>query len=130
LPVASSRQRKDFREEGMRLWRMVAAALLLCGMVGSAAAQTPVRITWYSDGNEGEVLLDLLKRFEAQNADIKVTVDQVPYKAISETLPVQLASGQGPDIARVTDFGGVARYALDLTPYLKDAGYWRKNFGP
>jgi alpha-1,4-digalacturonate transport system substrate-binding protein len=114
----------------MRLSRLIAAALLLCGMVGSAAAQTPVRITWYSDGNEGEVLLDLLKRFEAQNSDIKVTVDQVPYKAISETLPVQLASGQGPDIARVTDFGGVARYALDLTPYLKDPEYWRKNFGP
>lgn len=97
---------------------------------GLAQAQTTVRIAWYSDGNEGEVVSDLLKRFEAQNKDIKVVLDQVPYKAITENLPVQLASGQGPDIARVVDLGGIARYALDLRPHLKDAGYWEKNFGP
>ena len=97
---------------------------------GLAQAQTTVRIAWYSDGNEGEVVSDLLKRFEAQNKDIKVVLDQVPYTAITENLPVQLASGQGPDIARVVDLGGIARYALDLRPHLKDAGYWEKNFGP
>ncbi|MDP3408808.1 ABC transporter substrate-binding protein [Bosea sp. (in: a-proteobacteria)] len=97
---------------------------------GVVQAQTTVRIAWYSDGVEGEVVSDLLKRFEAQNKDIKVVLDQVPYKAITENLPVQLASGQGPDIARVVDLGGIARYALDLRPYLKDAGYWEKNFGP
>ena len=110
----------------------ISALALTAGlMAGSAAfAQTTVRIAWYSDGNEGEVLTDLLKRFETQNKDIKVVLDQVPYKAITENLPVQLASGQGPDIARVVDLGGIARYALDLRPYLKDAGYWEKNFGP
>lgn len=108
------------------------AGLAMGGFVASdsAQAQTTVRIAWYSDGNEGEVLTDLLKRFEAQNKDIKVVLDQVPYKAITENLPVQLASGQGPDIARVVDLGGVARYALDLRPHLKDAAYWEKNFGP
>ena len=73
------------------------AGLVMGGFVasGSAQAQTTIRIAWYSDGNEGEVLTDLLKRFEAQNKDIKVVLDQVPYKAITENLPVQLASGQG-----------------------------------
>lgn len=105
---------------------------LSAGLLASstAFAQTTVRIAWYSDGNEGEVVSDLLKRFEAQNKDIKVVLDQVPYKAITENLPVQLASGQGPDIARVVDLGGIARYALDLRPHLKDAAYWEKNFGP
>jgi alpha-1,4-digalacturonate transport system substrate-binding protein len=105
----------------------LSAALLASS---TAFAQTTVRIAWYSDGNEGEVVSDLLKRFEADNKDIKVVLDQVPYKAITETLPVQLASGQGPDIARVVDLGGIARYALDLRPHLKDAAYWEKNFGP
>ena len=110
----------------------ISALALTAGLVmgGIAQAQTTVRIAWYSDGNEGEVVSDLLKRFEAQNKDIKVVLDQVPYKAITENLPVQLASGQGPDIARVVDLGGIARYALDLRPYLKDAAYWDKNFGP
>jgi alpha-1,4-digalacturonate transport system substrate-binding protein len=107
-----------------------AVSLSLVSLSPSATAQTQLRMTWYSDGNEGEVITDLLKRFEAKNPDIKVTVDQVPFKAINETLPVQLAAGEGPDMARVVDLGGVARYTLDLRPYLKDAAYWEKNFGP
>ncbi|AOO82358.1 ABC transporter substrate-binding protein [Bosea vaviloviae] len=114
----------------MRAW--VSALAVVTGLlaVDVAQAQTTVRMSWYSDGNEGEVVADLLKRFEAQNKDIKIVLDQVPYKAINENLPVQLASGQGPDIARVVDLGGIARYALDLRPYLKDAAYWDANFGP
>lgn len=98
--------------------------------VRAAEAQTTLRMTWYSDGNEGEVVADLLRRFEDKNKDIHVVLDQVPYKAINENLPVQLASGQGPDIARVSDLGGLARYMLDLRPYLKDAAYWEANYGP
>ena len=48
-----------------------------------------------------------------------------------ETLPVQLAAGEGPDIARVTDLGGLNKYYLDLTPQLgARAKYWEDNFGP
>ena len=48
-----------------------------------------------------------------------------------DTLPVQLAAGEGPDIARVTDLGGLNKYYLDLTPQLgARAKYWEDNFGP
>jgi alpha-1,4-digalacturonate transport system substrate-binding protein len=116
----------------MRWTRVLAVTVLGLGLgfSGAVRAETSVRIAWYSDGNEGEVLLDLLKRFEVKNPDVKVVVDQMPFKAISETIPVQLASGQGPDMVRTTDFGGIARYLLDLRPYLADPGYWEKNFGP
>jgi alpha-1,4-digalacturonate transport system substrate-binding protein len=109
---------------------VAAMSVPLVSMAPFALAQTQLRMTWYSDGNEGEVMTDIVKRFEAKNPDIKVTIDQVPFKAINETLPVQLAAGEGPDMARVVDLGGVARYMLDLRPYLKDAAYWEKNFGP
>lgn len=79
-----------------------------------AFAQTTLRMAWYSDGNEGEVMQDLLARFEKANPDIKVVLDQVPFKAINENLPVQLAAGEGPDIAPVVDLGGVAKFMLDL----------------
>ncbi|MBL8587107.1 MAG: extracellular solute-binding protein [Methylobacteriaceae bacterium] len=95
-----------------------------------ALAQTTLRFTWYSDGVEGEVMQDLLKRFEAKNPDVKVVLDTVPFKAINENLPVQLAAGQGPDLARVVDLGGVSPFMLDLRPHLKDAAYWTDNFGP
>ena len=32
------------------------------------------------------------------------------------TLPIQLAAGEGPDIARVTDLGGLNKYYADITP--------------
>ena len=109
---------------------MLGGALALSLMGFGANAQTTLRMTWYSDGNEGEVMADLLKRFEEKNKDIKIVLDQVPFKAINETLPVQLASGQGPDIARITDMGGLSGYMLDMRPYLKDPAAWEKNYGP
>ena len=105
-------------------------AIVLALMASSANAQTELRMTWYNDGNEGEVMQSILDRFEEANPDISVTLDVVPYKAILESLPVQLASGQGPDLARVTDLGGLSKYYLDLTPYISNPDYWRQNFGP
>jgi len=109
---------------------LVLGLALGLGVAQAASAQTTLRMTWYSDGNEGEVMADLLKRFESKNPDIKVVLDEVPFKAINETLPVQLASGQGPDMARVADLGGLARYMMDLRPYLKNAATWEANYGP
>ena len=88
-----------------------------------------VRIMWYSDGVEGEVIEDLLSRFEAENPDIDVILDNVAYQVIQEQLPIQLASGQGPDIARVTNLKEQAQHWLDLRPYLSDPAYWEENFG-
>lgn len=84
---------------------------------------------WYSDGNEGAVIADLLDRFMAENPDIRVVLDQVAYQVIKEQLPVQLAAGEGPDIARMTDIKALAGHYLDLTPYLADPDYWRTNYG-
>jgi alpha-1,4-digalacturonate transport system substrate-binding protein len=104
-----------------------AAAALLLG-AGSAGAATELRYTCYEDGNECQVMQELLDRFEADNLDITVVVDVVPYKAILESLPVQLAAGEGPDLARVTDLGGLSKHYLDLAPYV-DRTYWEENFG-
>jgi alpha-1,4-digalacturonate transport system substrate-binding protein len=87
-----------------------------------------IRFMCYSDGNECEVYDDVLTRFEADNPGIDVIVDVVPYQAILENLPVQLAAGTGPDMAKVTDLGGLNEYYLDLTPHV-DADYWQASFG-
>lgn len=112
------------------LTKRLAFGLAIGAMASTAWAETELRMTWYNDGIEGEVMQGLLDKFEAANPDISVTLDVVPYKSILESLPVQLASGQGPDLARVTDLGGLSQYYLDITPYVADADYWRANFGP
>lgn len=114
----------------IRHFRVLLGAAAMGMMASSALAETELRITWYNDGNEGEVMRGILDRYEAANPDVKVTLDVVPYKAILESLPVQLAAGEGPDLARVTDLGGLSEHYLDLTPYISDPAYWEANFGP
>jgi alpha-1,4-digalacturonate transport system substrate-binding protein len=109
---------------------LIVALALPTFAITTAQEAVELRMTWYSDGNEGEVMRDLLDRFEADNPDIKVVMDQVAYQTILENLPLQLEAGEGPDIARVTDLGGLSPYYLDLTPYIQDPAYWEENFGP
>jgi len=107
---------------------ILTVAATVAGLGAVAAAAQEVRFMCYSDGNECEVYDDLANRFEADNPGIDVVVDVVPYQAITENLPVQLAAGTGPDLAKVTDLGGLNEYYLDLTPYV-DAAYWDASFG-
>jgi alpha-1,4-digalacturonate transport system substrate-binding protein len=105
------------------------AALAAFATLPLAAQAADIRVMCYQDGVECEVTAAIAKRFEAQNPGTKVIIDTVPYKTIVEQLPVQLAAGQGPDIARVTDLGGLSKYYLDVRPHLKNAAYMEANFG-
>ncbi len=107
------------------------AALGLCFslLLANNALAGEIRVMCYQDGVECDVTAEQAKRFEAANPGTKVIIDIVPYKTIGEQLPVQLAAGQGPDIARVTDLGGLSKYYLDISAHLKDTKYWDANFG-
>ena len=105
------------------------AALAAIAALPLAAQAADIRVMCYQDGIECDVTAAIAKRFEAQNPGTKVIIDTVPYKTIVEQLPVQLAAGQGPDIARVTDLGGLSKYYLDFRPHLKNAAYMESNFG-
>ena len=114
----------------MRSHLSVISAAVAMAAVSIANAATDLRIMFYTDGVEDKVFQDILDRFEKENPDIKVKLDVVAYTQINEGLPVQLAAGEGPDIARVTDLGGLAKYYLDLRPHLSNASYWEQNFSP
>ena len=107
----------------------ILAAIISTTLLSSPAFSEEVRMMWYSDGIEGEVMGDLLDRFMKKNPDIEVILDNVAYKVIQEQLPIALAAGNGPDIARVTNIKAQAQHWLDLTPYLDNVDYWKKSFG-
>jgi len=113
-----------------RLFAILFVVAMLAMSVAPFAAQEDVelRITWYNDGNEGEILRDLLDRFEAENEGISVVLDEVAYQVILDNLPIQLEAGEGPDLARVTNLGGLSEYYLDISEYV-DTEYWNENFG-
>ena len=87
-----------------------------------------LRFTFYADGNEADVMQGLLDQFMADNPDIKVVLDVVPYATIDEQLPVQVETGEGPDLARITNFGAYSGKLLDLRSYLEDSAYYEANF--
>ena len=102
---------------------------LSAALLSSTAFAGDVRVMWYSDGVEGEVIQDLLNRFMKDNPGINVILDNVAYKVVQEQLPVELEAGRGPDIARVTNLKDLADHWLDLTPLVADPAYWQTNFG-
>lgn len=113
----------------MKLSKLLATAAAIGLLATTAAKAGDVRIMWYSDGVEGQVFHDLIDRFMKSNPDIHVKIDDVAFSTVKDQLPVQLAAGNGPDIARVTSLKSPSNYWLDMTPYVKDAEFWRKNYG-
>lgn len=108
---------------------LASAVALTFAVAVPAAFAGEIRVMCYQDGVECDVTSEQAKRFEAANPGTKVIIDVVPYKTIVEQLPVQLAAGQGPDIARVTDLGGLSKYYMDISAQVKDRAYWDANFG-
>jgi alpha-1,4-digalacturonate transport system substrate-binding protein len=94
----------------------------------AAPAQAEIRFAYYADGNEATVMQGIVDRFMADNADIRVILDVVPYATIDEQLPVQVETGQGPDMARITNFGAFRGRLLDLRPHLADPAFFEANF--
>jgi alpha-1,4-digalacturonate transport system substrate-binding protein len=112
-----------------RCRRIIMALIAAVGFAAAPARAADLRIACYSDGNECEATEEMSVRFTHENPDITITIDKVPYSAILQSLPVQLAAGNGPDIARTTEFGPIEKYFLDIRPYVKDPAYWEANFG-
>lgn len=110
--------------------RLAALALLAFGASAVAASAAELRVACYDDGNECEAAQTLSEGFTKANPDIKIDIEKMSYSQILQSLPVQLAAGNGPDIARVTDFGSISQYLLDIRQYLPDASYWDQSFGP
>lgn len=114
----------------MRVRFLLSGVAMAAAMVATTVHASELRFACYQDGVECDTWAKLIKQFESDNPGTTVKVDVVPYKAVLESLPVQLAGGQGPDLARVTDLGGLAKYMLDITSYIADAAYWEENYGP
>lgn len=126
----------------MRVFRQLTRAALGAAVALSALtavalpvrAQDPVelRVVWYNDGNEGEVLRTLLDRFESENSDIKVVVDTLPYADYHTVLQTQIESGSPPDLARVNDVARFAGQYLDLREVASAEfqAYLTKNYAP
>lgn len=108
----------------------VSAVLCLAAPAAVLAQSAPAEISFDTNLSPAEapVMNEVIKRFEAENPNIKVTLNEVAYDQLIKSLPLQLETGDAPDIVRLTYFQ-FAPYFLDLSPYV-DTNYWMTNMGP
>lgn len=110
------------------LWTSTALALLLAAAPLTQASAQQITV-WAGDtGTGGEIFAEMAKSFEQENPGVTVVVEEVSYQTLVESLPVQLEAGEGPDIAIITDLGGLSRFYQDITPYV-DAAYFEQEWG-
>ncbi|MBF2759058.1 MAG: extracellular solute-binding protein [Ectothiorhodospiraceae bacterium AqS1] len=97
------------------------AAIAASGLVftGQAAADQ-IRFLCYQEGNECDVIADIAKGYEAKSGHSVIT-ERVGYEVIRDQLENQLQTDAAPDLARVTNLGGLNKYYLDLRPYFDTA---------
>ena len=99
-------------------------ALLAAGAANSAELNLMI-----SDVDKmASVVEDLVKRYKEVAPDVDIKLNLVGYNVIREQLAGQLEAKNGPDLAFVTNLGGLNPYYVDLTPYV-DADAWEKAYG-
>jgi alpha-1,4-digalacturonate transport system substrate-binding protein len=112
--------------------RFLAVVLMLLLAVAPMWAQAQdaveLRMTWYSDGVEGDVMRGLLDKFQEANPGITVVMDTIAYADLHSTLQTRVEGGDAPDLARINDVARFAGTYLDLTELTADADYWTTNF--
>lgn len=101
-----------------------AAALLTSG----AAHAVELDLMISDIDGKAAIIAEMAERFQEDNPDFSITLNAVGYNVIREQLPIQLEAGTGPDLAFITDTGGLHPYYVDLTPYV-DADTWEANYG-
>lgn len=95
--------------------------------VPAAEKEKPLDFVWFTDGPDLEVIKDLVGQFERREG-VKVEFLVLPFAQLTQRLQAQIASGNVPDVVRVTDTAPIRRHLLDVNPYLGDAKAFRGQF--
>ena len=82
-------------------WFWVVVGLTLC-IAGTASAQTVEIEYWqYTFAQRVQAIDELIKRFEAENPNIKVKQTTVPYDDFRLKIAAAIPAGQGPDVVQL-----------------------------
>lgn len=98
----------------------------------SQAAQTgedvTLQVLWFSDGTEGEVMMELVEMYQEENPNVTIELIETPYDDVETKLKNMLAAGAPPALARVSSYAPFANQLLDLTEYTEAGEAFRDNF--
>ena len=109
-------------------FRLLGAASIAALMAPAAALAIDLDLMISDVDAKAALVTELAERYKADNPDVNITLNVVGYNVIREQLPIQLEAGTGPDLAFVTNLGGLNPYYVDLTPHV-DAAAWERDYG-
>ena len=100
----------------------ITVLFLLSVMSISAFAQETVELdfVWFTDGNEDEVLKDIIDDYQEQNPNVEFNIIEIPFNDLTTRLRTMIGGGNPPDLARLgnANIGHVEAAMYDLTPHL------------
>jgi len=101
----------------------------VCAASAAFAEQKTITFLFTDDDQSYvEHMASLSREFEASHPDVKINFVSSGYDAVGKQLPVQLAVGEGPDLAKIADWQ-LAPYYLDMRPYMQDPEAFAKLHG-
>jgi alpha-1,4-digalacturonate transport system substrate-binding protein len=107
---------------------MAGSASLFALMAATSSSAVDLDLMISDVDAKAGLVAELAERYKAENPDVNITLNLVGYDVIREQLPIQLEAGTGPDLAFVTNLGGLQPYYVDLTPFV-DAAAWESAYG-
>jgi ABC-type glycerol-3-phosphate transport system substrate-binding protein len=115
---------------------LLTTALVSAGLAASLAPASAEQITlrfWDNQQTESglsQFQQEAVKRFEAENPDIKVEVTTIPYPEYQQRLLTAVQAGSGPDVSTVDQIWNAAFAEAGAIAKLDDAGFQADAFFP
>jgi alpha-1,4-digalacturonate transport system substrate-binding protein len=97
-------------------------------LTAASALAVDLTLMTNSNDNQAAVLADFIERYKEVAPDVNIELNLVGYDVIRDQLQTQLQAGEGPDIALVTNLGGLNPFYVELSPYV-DAAEWEAAYG-
>ena len=111
-----------------QIFKLLASGLIAIFGFTFPVSAVDLSLMFNANDNQAEVLTDLVERYNQIEPDVNIELNLVGYNVIREQLPSQLEAGTGPDIALITDLGGLNPYYVDLTPHV-NVQEWEDAYG-
>lgn len=105
---------------------------LIAGICTASAEQVTLKF-WDNQQTESglsKFQQEAVKRFEAENPDIKVEVTTIPYPEYQQRLLTAVQAGNGPDVSTVDQIWNAAFAEAGAITKLDDAGFKADTFFP
>ena len=114
---------------------LLTTALVSAGLAAGISAASAEVVLKFWDNQQTESGLsqfqqEAVKRFEAENPDIKVEVTTIPYPEYQQRLLTAVQAGSGPDVSTVDQIWNAAFAEAGAIARLDDAGFAADAFFP